>query len=486
MAAGILAYGGYVPRARLQRAEIAKAHSWFNPGLRGLAHGERAMANWDEDSVTMAVEAGRDCLAGFDRKRVAGLFLASTTFPFLDRQNSGIVADALNLAPGVQAVDLASSQRAGSSSLMLALQSAAGGNGPILVAASDKRRTKAASPLEFTCGDGAAALLVGDGEVIAKHLAHATVTDDFVDHYRGEGESFDYTWEERWIRDESYLKIVPPVVEAALAKGGIAAADLTTFCFPVAMPRVAASLAMKLGIKAEAVADNLQGNCGETGAAHPLVMLVNALERAQPGDTILVAGFGQGCDALLFEVTAAIGTMRGRLGIDGHLAQRREEHNYNRFLAFNELLTMERGIRAELDKNTGLTTLYRNRAMSQGFVGGKCSKCGTLQFPKSNICVNPDCAAIDSQLPEPFANKAATLNSFTADGLTYTPDPPNYFGMVQFTEGGRLMSDFTDVDPGAELKVGMPMRMVFRVKDYDKRRGFRRYFWKATPAASTN
>ena len=143
---------------------------------------------------------------------------------------------------------------------------------------------------------------------------------------------------------------------------------------------------------------------------------------------------------------------------------------------------MERGIRAEVDKGTGLTTLYRNRAMTQGFIGGKCNKCGTLQFPKSNICVAPDCAAIGSQEDEPFSSKTAKLNSYTADGLTYTPDPPNYFGMVQFDEGGRLMSDFTDIDPATELVVGMPMRMVFRVKDYDKRRGFRRYFWKATPA----
>ena len=59
-------------------------------------------------------------------------------------------------------------------------------------------------------------------------------------------------------------------------------------------------------------------------------------------------------------------------------------------------------------------------------------------------------------------------------------DPPQHFGMVVFEEGGRLMADFTDVDPG-EVAVGMPMRMMFRVKDRDDRRGFTQYFWKATP-----
>ena len=54
--------------------------------------------------------------------------------------------------------------------------------------------------------------------------------------------------------------------------------------------------------------------------------------------------------------------------------------------------------------------------------------------------------------------------------------------MVQFDEGGRAMMDLADIDPDTELQVGQPMRMVFRVKDYDTNRGFRRYFWKATPA----
>ena len=117
MALGILAIGGYLPKARLQRSDIAKANDWFNPALKGLANGERTMANWDEDSVTMAVEAGRDCLTGIDRSTVAGIYMASTSFPFQDRQNAGIVADALNLSTQIQTLDITSSQRACTSAL---------------------------------------------------------------------------------------------------------------------------------------------------------------------------------------------------------------------------------------------------------------------------------------------------------------------------------------------------------------------------------
>ncbi len=486
MEVGILAYGGYIPQSRLQRSEIANAHTWFNPGLKGLAKGERAMANWDEDSVTMAVEAARDCLTELDRELISAVYMASTSFPFMDRQNAGIVADALNLNSSLQTLDFASSQRAGSAGLATALQVAKGGSGPILYTTAEKRSTKAASPLELTSGDGAAAFLVGQGKVIARLLGSHTEAVDFVDHFRGEGEAYDYSWEERWIRDEGYLKIVPAAVEALLSKSGVAAEDITTFCFPVAARGVAAMLAKKIGLPESAVADNLQANCGETGTAHSMVMLAHALENSKPGDKILVASFGQGSDALLFEVTEEIKSLPPRKGVSGYLARRYAETNYNKFLAFHDLINLERGIRAETDKKTGLTTLYRNKGMTQAMIGGKCSKCGTAQFPKSNMCVNENCGEIGTQEDYSFAERISKVNSFTADRLTYSPDPPAYYGMIQFEEGGRLMSDFTDISPETDIKVGMPMRMMFRVKDYDNKRGFRRYFWKATPADASN
>ena len=478
---GILAYGAYLPRLRLARKAVAEANAWFNPGLKGIAKGERTMCNWDEDAVTMAVEAARDCLTGQDRGAVASLLFASTTLPFEDRLNAGIVLEALNLEPTVNAQDLTASQRAATSGLLTAMQMARGGAGPILMAASEKRRTKTASPLELQTGDGGAALLVGSGPVVAKLIAHASRTVDFVDHYRGEGFEFDYTWEERWIRDEGYNKIVPAALGNLFKATDVKPGDIAHFAMPCVLPRVAAGIAKKAGMPDAAVRDNLHTVCGETGAAHPLVMLVDALERAKPGERILVVGFGQGCDALLFEVTENLAKLAPRLGVKGHLARRKEETNYGKFLAFNDLIAIERGMRADVDKMTPLSSLYRNRRMLTGFIGGQCKKCGTLQFPKSKVCVNPNCNAFHTQEDHPFADTPSKVQSYTADRLTYSPDPPHYYGMVVFEQGGRVMTDFTDCD-AATVDVAAPMRMMFRIKDYDPQRGFTRYFWKAAPA----
>ena len=480
--AGIHAFGGYVPRLRLQRRVIAEANAWFNPALMGLGRGERAIAGWDEDAITMAVEAARDCLAHRSRDGISQILLASTTLPFQDRQNAGVVAEALHLAGAVGTLDVAGSQRAGTSALIAACRMVRGGGGPVLVTSAEKRRTKAASALELTTGDAAAAMLVGEGEGVAKLLGHATYSTDFVDHYRGQDERFDYVWEERWVRDEGFMKIVPEAVGAALSAARLDPADVDHFCFPSPMRRAGASVAGKLGLAAHSVRDNLQGTCGEAGAAHPLVMLAHVLETAAPGERILVAGFGQGCDALVFEAAGAPAASKPGRGISGFLKRRRADTDYHRYLGVNDLVAMEHGLRSETDRQTGLTTLYRNRKMVLGLVGGKCSRCGTLQFPKSNVCVDSSCHAADTQEDHPFPESRATLRSYTADRLTYSVAPPAYYGMVQFEEGGRAMIDFTDVDPDTGLGVGEPMRMVFRVKDYDARRGFRRYFWKATPA----
>lgn len=481
MAFGILAAGAYVPRLRLQRKAIVDANRWFAPGLASLGKGERAICNWDEDAITMAVEASRDALAGSDRGAVESVYFASTTFPFLDRLNGGVVAEALQLDDGVSALDVASSQRAATSALAAALR--AGGTG--LVVAAEHRQARAASPVELTSGDGAAAVVIGVGAPVARLIGSAQSTVDFVDHFRTAESEYDYQWEERWIRDAGYMKIVPPVIARCLEAAKVKAADVTHFCMPAVVPRVVNSVAKAAGIADTAIADPMQATCGDTGAAHPLLMLVAALERAKPGERIMVVGFGQGADVLLFERTAQPLPAEGRLGCAGHLARRREETSYTKFLAFNDLIEIERGMRSETDKLTPLSALWRNRDTVTGMIGGKCAVCGTIQFPITRICANPNCNAVDSQEPHPFSGKTGRVNSFTADRLTYSPDPPACYGMVQFDEGGRWMMDFTDVDADA-LKVGLRMRMMFRIKDVDTQRGFRRYFWKAAPLDSTD
>ena len=477
---GIVAFGAYVPRLRLNRQAAYDANKWFAPGLRGLAKGERSMANWDEDSITMAVEASRDCLTSPKAEDVRNIYFASTTHPFKDRQNAGVIGTALNVEQNLSATDIGGSLKAGTSALIAGLNASKEG-APTLVAAADRRMTRVASANELNYGDAAAALLCGTENVIARLVGHHSVSMDFVDHFRGDESDFDYGWEERWIRDEGYSKIVPPAIKAGLAACKLEGSDITHFVMPSLMPAVPKQMAKMVGIAEGAVRDLLGATLGDSGAAHALVMLVDVLETAKAGDKIMVVAFGQGVDILVFEVTAEKDKLPARKGLSGWMARRKEEKNYMKFLAFNDMLPIDKGMRAEFDKKTALSVLWRKRDMIYGLVGGKCKVCGTVQFPRSQVCVNPNCHAIDSQDPYAMAGLECSVMSFTADSLVYSPDPPGYYGMITFPEGGRFMADFTDCDK-EQVKVGTKMRMTFRMRDNDTMRGgFKRYFWKAAP-----
>lgn len=469
---GILSVGAYLPRLRLDRKAVAAGHKWMAPGLRGLAQGARAMANWDEDAVTMAVEAGRGALAG-QAARVDALTLASTTLPFADRLNSAIVAGAIDLPRNTAAADAGGGLRAGTSALLRALR----GDATELVIGAERRIPRPASAAELNAGDGAAAILVGEGAPIALLRGAASATADFIDHFRENGREGDYSWEERWVRDEGYAKLVPPVVKAALAQAGITAAEVDHFLMPEALRKIGGQTAKRLGVSPEAVADALFERCGDTGVAHPLLMLARTLHAARAGARILLVQFGSGCDALVLEAT-------GRGAGDGDdpawLTDGKLESNYLKYLSFTGQIGLEWGMRAEMDTKTALSAAWRAESAVSGFEGGRCEACGTEQFPISRICVNPDCGQVDSQVPRRFADLPARVRSYTCDWLSYKPCPPFMFGHVEFDSEARVLMEFTDCEP-ADLAVGVPLRMVFRVKEFDQARGFRRYFWKAQP-----
>ena len=67
----------------------------------------------------------------------------------------------------------------------------------------------------------------------------------------------------------------------------------------------------------------------------------------------------------------------------------------------------------------------------------------------------------------------------TADSLSYFPNPPLHYGMIDFDGGGRMIAEFADV--AGEIEVGAEVRMVFRIKAVDDVRGMVKYFWKAAP-----
>ncbi len=483
MTAGITGYGSYIPRLRLSRQAVAQANAWYAPQFAGRK-GTRSMANWDEDSLTMAVAAARDCLGADDeRGHIGSVQVVSSTLPFAERLNAGVVCEALTLEEGVEALDMGGSPSAALSAVLGALDRVNARGGNALVIATDHRKTRAASSQELDYGDGAAALTLGRENVIAEVLGSATLTVDFVDHFRRAGEDIDYHWEERWVRDEGIGKLGPRAIASALQKAGVEASAVDHFIFPTTFAKMDAQLAKACGIRAEAVADSLAATVGETGTPHALLMLAAVLERAQPGQHILLAQFGGGAQAVVLRVTPAIAAFRPARGVSGWLARGVEEKNYTKFLSFREQLRLERGMRGEQDRKTALSTAYRHRAAILGLVAGRCEVTGQVHFPPSRISYDQGKPLQDTQKPHKLAERRGQVLSWSAESLSFHRAPPHQYGQVDFEGGGRILMEFTDVAKG-DVASGTEVEMSFRIKDIDELRGFTRYFWKATPVAS--
>lgn len=470
---GIHACGVYLPRLRLERATVAAATAWMNPPAGKPAQGARAISNWDEDSLTMGVAAARHCLQHAGSMTVARIALASTTLPFADRSNAGLLAGALALDGALSVADVTGSLRCATSALIQALQS----DTSTLLVAAEKRQAKPGSAQEMELGHGAAAMLVGGGDAAVSMLGSASLARDFVDHYRDADADFDYAFEERWVRDEAYLKLMPVTIRQALDSAQVAASAITHFVCP-GSPAIAKRIAQTCGFPAEAVTPDLTVRVGNLGSAHALFALALALDSAPAGAILVLVGFGQGVDALVLRANrrTAQEPVIAKI-IDSGVP----EKSYVRYLSNNGLLDMDFGMRAERDQRSAQTTAYRKRDALTAFVGGRCERCGAVQFPRARVCVNPQCRQTDTQVPHRLADQGGRVKTFTEDWQAYSPRPPYIYGNVTFAQGGNLFMEFCDLEPG-ELQVDTPVSFQFRIKDIDRLRHFKRYFWKAAPA----
>ena len=477
---GITSYGAYIPWRRLDRQQFLNAWGGF------AIPGERSVAYFDEDSVTMAVEAAIDCLKGQDPQQVDGLYFATTTSPYREKQVSSLIGMPLNLRPEIRTADVTTSLRAGTTAMSLALDTIkAGSASSVLTIASDGRVGAPGGMMEQSFGDGAAAFIIGKDNVIAEVKESYSISDELAATWRAAGDVFVRGWEDRMVMDEGYSRIVPQAINGLLQKCGLETKDLAKVVFdPPGDARRHGKVSAALGFAPEQIQDpfGFFMNIGMTGCAMAPMMLVAALEEAKPGDKILFAGHGNGVDAFLLEVTDTIGKLTPRRGMKHHLASKTTLNNYESYLRWRDIIPVEAARRPE-KQHIRLSAVWRERKTLLGLWGVKCRQCGTPQYDNGAMSTSPirvcaQCQAQDDFDDYCFAGRKATIFSFTHDRLAPVDDPPASVVLVEFEGGGRAFFDLTDRDPD-KIDVGTEVEMTFRKLQFD--RGLTNYFWKARP-----
>lgn len=465
---GITGFGAYVPYNRLDRNNIKEAFGSPVP------KGEKAIANYDEDSITMGAMAALDCSANVDTKNIDAVYFASTSAPYREKQCATTIAGVLDTRQDIRTADFGDSLRAGSAALLAGVDAAKAGLNAVVVA-GECRLGYSAGSYENHFGDGAAAFLLGSDQVIAEFMDSCSVSVDFHDLWRAADEKFVHSWEERFCINQGYNRFVSDAVQGVLAKTGLTPGDISKIVLYGITARYQEQIAGKLGFAPAQIQDSLYSRVGNAGTANAPMMLAAALEESNPGDYILFATYGEGSDALVFRVTEAIKDFQPGRGLKGYLENKKVSMNYGKYLRWRELISTEPAKRP-VQKRSSLPDMYRNRKKNLGFYGVKCKTCGTVQFPPSRICI--ECRAIDQMEDYRLYGKTARVATFTVDYLAESLDPPTIVAVVDFEGGGRLICYLVDCDPD-EVKVGMEVTMSFRlIFTVDS---IRTYFWKAVP-----
>lgn len=466
---GITSFGAYIPYLRLPLAAISG-------GKKAEGGPEKAVANYDEDALTLAVAAGIDCLRGIDRKTIDGVLFASTSYAFKEKQGAAIVAKALDLRRDVLTADVGDSLRAGTNALRAAIDSVKAGSAKrVLVVIGDTRMAAPRSALEGNLGDAGVAFLVGDSDVAASVTGTHSVADEIIDVWRTEGDPFVHSWEDRFVVDHGYRANVKEVVSGLLKKQGLELKDFAKLVLFGPDKRSHGALARELKFDPSAqLQDAFFGQIGNCGAAFAPLQLAAALEDAKPGDKLLLVNYGDGADAFAIEVGPAIEKLRDRRAVRWYLKRRGEIPTYDMYLRFRQLLATEHDRRA--GAGLSATKHFRDRDYEVSLLAQKCRKCSQVQYPHQRVCFS--CYAKDEFDHVRLSDQIGALKSFTFDNFAGSPNPP-LVATVTDILGARLYIQMTDANP-KEVKLDLPVEMTFR-KIHDAG-GTPNYYWKCTPA----
>ncbi len=335
---GLLGYGAYIPRYRIDAVAIAQ--QWGRDG-RKLPLEEKSMPGADEDTITMAIEAARNALAraGVAAGELRALWVGTESKPYAVKPSSTIVAEALGATPLISAADFEFACKAGTEALQAAFAFVGAGMATAAMGIGmDTAQSRPGDELEFTAAAGGAAMLAGRAEraiaVLEASLSYVTDTPDFFrraySHYPEHGR--------RFTGAPAYFHHTTEAATRLLAELGAKPADFKYAVFHQPTPRFPREVAKSLGFAPEQLAPGLVvDRIGNTYAGSSLLGHAATLDVAEPGDRIFCVSYGSGAgsDAFSFRVTERIAERRGRAPtVAQYLGRRERVPDYATYLRY--------------------------------------------------------------------------------------------------------------------------------------------------------
>ncbi|MBI2675486.1 MAG: hydroxymethylglutaryl-CoA synthase [Candidatus Aenigmarchaeota archaeon] len=338
MSVGIVGYGAYVPRFRITSREIARVWGQDPKTMQeGLLIEEKSVPDIDEDTITISIEASKNAFlrAGIRPKEIGAVYIGSESHPYAVKPSGTVVAEALGIGPEVSVVDTEFACRAGTTSMFICCGLVKAGyiNYGLAIGA-DTSQGMPGDALEYSAAAGGAAFIIGGKNVIATIDGWFSFVTDTADFWRRDGQEYP-RHAARFTGEPSYFRHVMEACKGLMGKTGLKPSDFSYAVFHTPNGKFPLKAGKSLGFTGEQLKDNLLvSKIGNTySGASPLVLSC-VLDKAKPGEKIMVTSYGSGAgsDSFCLTVTEDIKSKQDKARKTMDYVADREEIDYARYV----------------------------------------------------------------------------------------------------------------------------------------------------------
>ncbi len=480
--AGISSAGFALPRLSLKADEARKATgSW---SARGVI--EKTVAPFDEDEVTLGVEAAQSAIRvmGLNPGRIGYLAFAS----------AGAAAGAAALAstalgtPNAQAVDFRGAGPPFAAALFAALQVSEATEEAALVVAADALRARPEDAADHPLGAGAAAFVVeklGPVQFVGRAFASVAALEP------------SRVGDDGLVRSPLGDDPAPAALRLALetlfrsgatqpGEHGLTGFSPESFDLAAGPERagVAISLHAPPSFNAQAVAPPMWPRCGDTGAASGALALIAALEGAETDDQLLVADV-EGASGAAF--AAKVGARPpGAEGLRAAVAAARTHLSFQAYLGHRRYLPSPSPAHTKSEGAYVSPAAWEETLEARlTLAASRCRDCGAVRHPPRDAC--PDCGG--AALSKFSARPAGAVYAVTRIGRGGAPSEfalqqqlvgEYAVAVIDMADSFRIVAQVSGADPQT-TRIGDAVHL--RLRRLFEQEGRVRYGLKAVPSA---
>lgn len=459
--ASIIDIGFSIPTKRLENNVYFKS-------TKVHLNGERAIADHDEDSITLAYDAGDTILEHHQPTIINNLFFVSTTPVYGEKLNASLIATALDLNEQIYADDLTGSPKSALSAIRIATEYVQKKGGMALIASGEKKICAPGSPEEINCGDAGATVLIGEkNEGIAIVEDYYSSVSNFMDTWRITNEKTPHSGELKYSMEYGFQKIAIKGLKEFFSAKNIKPDHISAMALIAPDGKSQSSVFKETGIKTgREEADELFKKIGYCGTSAPILLFAYLLDKLKEGEKVLLCSCGSGFELILLKIIG--GGTRIKNNLIKQLDKKLLFNDYTEFLLVRGLIEYE-----NLKPFTSIPVLTREEDALLRLHGTKCKKCGTIQYPPRRICWN---CSVKDEMENVKLIRSGKIYTYTKDYVYTNPFPPTAMAVIDLDNGGRFYCQIVDTDKNS-ISIGTGVKLTLR--RLHEGGDFVHYFWKA-------